>query len=484
MKKLPFAFILFFFLLFLPSEASSMTKEVSVLLEDKVQRCTLAAPKMQFIDSEGKKSVLSGTYTINKKAGAEIYVAGDIFRLPVKVISDHPVRFNGTAYAGIFVLRNSSAGFRVSNIIDIEEYLRGVIKAEMDPRWPIEAVKAQCVLARTFAVKAGGKHGEDDLCDTYHCQVYKGISAHDALADRAVKETSGLILRWNGNAANVYYHSDSGGMVTSTANVWGGDTPYLKPKAEPFAYSGRNTVWETTLSLSSLQSKLSANGIHVGNIISITPVERDETGRILKIEIRGSAGIKVITGHKFRNIAGTGTLKSTLFEFGSRSPYINEERGQFKQTPVNIKPLPVPAGKTLLRIDLSELPDDKEEKLIWMTKKGIFTTLELMEILSKPHEYDNYLEKGIARAEGKLPLPEQNPETSDPHVTGKEELPDIKYSPNLSMASATGKAAKVYGRGSGHGVGMSQWGAKAMAEKGWTFIQILGYYFPGTTVGQ
>ena len=108
-----------------------------------------------------------------------------------------------------------------------------------------------------------GKHGENDLCDGYHCQVYKGISGEDRIADRAIEETSGLILRWKGSPASVYYHSDSGGMVTSSGNVWGGQIPYLKPKAEPFAYSGPNTLWTIDLSMSFIQSRLANNGINI-----------------------------------------------------------------------------------------------------------------------------------------------------------------------------------------------------------------------------
>ncbi len=143
-----------------------------------------------------------------------------------------------------------------------------------------------------------------------------------------------------------------------------------------------------------------------------------------------------------------------------------------------------PAVTVPEKIDLSEMPEDKEEKLIWLTKKRVFTTLELMEILSKPNDYDLFIEKGIARAEGRLPMPEQRSEATDEDIVGTTVIPDIRYSPNLSMASANGQIVTIFGRGSGHGVGMSQWGAKTMAEKGWTFKQILEYYFPGTTIEQ
>ncbi|MGD9666316.1 MAG: SpoIID/LytB domain-containing protein [Synergistaceae bacterium] len=485
MKKLPLYFIVIFSLFFLPSEAYSVIKEVSVLLEKGASGGSLSGTGIKFTDSDGKESVLSGTVTIQKRGSGEISAGSNTFKMPLKAVSDSPMKYNGRAYRGCFLFKNSSNGFKVTNIVDLEQYLRGVVKAEMNPKWHIEAVKAQCILARTFAVRAGGKHGEDDLCDGYHCQVYKGISGEDRIADSAIEETSGLILRWRGSPASVYYHSDSGGMVTSSGNVWGGDIPYLEPKAEPFAYSGPNTIWEISLPMSFIESKLISNGINIGTIHSITPLKRDKSGRILKMEIIGTGGTKAISGYTFRNIIGADKVKSTLFEFGARSPYINEERGSLPLSPEPKKNNnKSPAVTVTEKTDLSEMPEDKEEKLIWLTKKRVFTTLELMEILSKPDYYDLFIEKGIARAEGRLPMPEQPSERTDEDPAETAGIPDIRYSPDLSMASASGQSVRIFGRGSGHGVGMSQWGAKTMAEKGWTFEQILEYYFPGTTIGQ
>ena len=493
LKKLPLFFICFFTLFFLPSEAYPVIKEVSVLLEHEASQGTISGVGMRMTDAGGAEAVLSGTHNIHKIGGTRISAGGRTFKMPLKISSENLMKYNGTSYSGTFILKNSANGFTVSNVTDLEEYLRGVIKAEMDPRWPFEALKAQVILARTFAVNAGGKHGDDDLCDSWHCQVYKGISAQDSIADRAVRETSGLILKWKERPASVYYHSDSGGMVTSSANVWGGDTPYLRPKAEPFPYSGRSTTWEAALSLSYIRSKLESCGINVGNIISITPLKRDETGRVLNMEIKGTAGSKIISGYKFRNTIGAGTIKSTLFEFGSRSPYINEERSQLLSAPVLEKAQnsPKDVETSEKTIDLSEMPEDKQEKIIWLTEKRVFTTLELMEMLSRPDDIDSCLEKGIARAEGRLPMPDLPGEvrgttTDDPGATEYKSLqiPEISYVPKLSMASASGRTVKIFGRGSGHGVGFSQIGAKTMAENGWNFTQILGYYFPGTTIGQ
>jgi len=467
LKKLPLFYILIFSVILLfPSESYPIAKEISVILDQGATNATLTGTTMRVVDANGKEAILSGTNTIQKRGNGELSAGNDLFRLPIKVISDLPMKYNDRAYRGSFIIKNLPNGFKVSNIVDLEIYLRGVIKPEMNPKWHVEALKAQCILARTFAVQACGKHGEDDLCSTYHCQVYKGIAAEDSAADRAIEETSGLILRWKGSTASVHYHSDSGGMVTSSKNVWGGETPYLKPKAEPFAYSGPNTLWETVVSMSFIESKLSSNGINIGTIDTITPLKRDESGRVLSMEIKGTAGRKVISGYTFRNLLGADKLKSTLFEFGARSNYINEERRSISAVPK----LPKNEKKIMTsvpeKIDLSEMPDDKEEKIIWLTKKKVFTTLELMEILSRPDDIDSYLEKGIARAEGGLPMPEQPISKEGESNAEKIKIQEIIYVPNLSMSSASGPTVRIFGRGSGHGVGLSQWGAKTMAEQG------------------
>lgn len=485
MKKLPLfsSLIIFAFLIF-PSESYPITKEISVILDQGATNATLSGTRMRLVDANGKDTILSGTNTIQKKSNGELLAWNELFKLPIKVISELPMKYNDKAFRGSFMIKNSPNGFKVSNIVDLELYLRGVIKPEMNPKWHVEALKAQCILARTFAVQACGKHGEDDLCSTYHCQVYKGIAAEDSAADRAIEETSGLILRWKGHPASVHYHSDSGGMVTSSKNVWGGETTYLKPKAEPYAYSGPNSVWESVITMSLIEAKLAGNGINIGTIDTITPLKRDETGRVLSMEIKGAMGGKVISGYAFRNLLGAEKLKSTLFEFGARSNYINEERGTISAVSILPKTEKRITSTVPEKIDLSDMPDDKEEKIIWLTKKNVFTTLELMEILSRPDDIDSYLEKGIARAEGRLPMPEQTISREKESMTEKNITQEMMYIPNLSMSSASGPTVRIFGRGSGHGVGLSQWGAKTMAEHGWSFKQILDYYFPGTTIGQ
>lgn len=141
--------------------------------------------------------------------------------------------YNGNSYRGIFVLRASRKGLVLVNILNLENYLKGVVPCEISPDKfnAYEALKAQAVAARTYAVKNLDKN-EDlgfDLCDTPVCQVYGGLSAEHPLSNRAVEETKGEAAFYKGQLINALYTSTCGGMTEDIENVFGGKAqPYLK----------------------------------------------------------------------------------------------------------------------------------------------------------------------------------------------------------------------------------------------------------------
>ena len=141
--------------------------------------------------------------------------------------------YNGVSYRGIFVLRASRKGLVLVNILNLENYLKGVVPGELSPDIfnAYEALKAQAVAARTYAVKNLGQN-EDlgfDLCDTPACQVYGGLSAERPLSSRAVEETKGEVASYKGKLINALYTSTCGGMTEDIENVFGGKAqPYLK----------------------------------------------------------------------------------------------------------------------------------------------------------------------------------------------------------------------------------------------------------------
>ena len=141
--------------------------------------------------------------------------------------------YKGTHYRGIFVLRASPKGLVLVNTLNLEDYLKGVVPEELSPELfhGYEALKAQAVAARTYAIKNLGLNRElgFDLCDTPKCQVYGGLSAEHAESNRAVEETNGEVALYKGKLINALYTSTCGGMTEDIENVFEGrPQPYLK----------------------------------------------------------------------------------------------------------------------------------------------------------------------------------------------------------------------------------------------------------------
>ena len=141
--------------------------------------------------------------------------------------------YKGTQYRGIFVLRASPKGLVLVNILNLENYLKGVVPEELSPDrfHGYEALKAQAVAARTYAIKNLGLNRDlgFDLCDTPKCQVYGGLSAEHAQSNRAVEETKGEVALYKGKLINALYTSTCGGMTEDIEKVFEGrPQPYLK----------------------------------------------------------------------------------------------------------------------------------------------------------------------------------------------------------------------------------------------------------------
>lgn len=488
MKKMRLKlFLTSFFLIILASPVLAVSGEIHVLL-GTTSNGVISGTSMTAL-AKDKSVSLSGSYHV-RLSGGKLRVGSQNLTMPVTLSASQPIKWNGKLYYGQITFSPASAGFSVGNRLDMEMYLCGVLSAEMHPAWHIEALKSQAVIARSYATRNKGSHGAFDLCATTHCQEYRGVTDNERTLSAAVVATKGLVLRHGGNLAATFYHSDSGGMVTRAGAVWNSDYPYLQPRAEPVLYTSPNTTWEISFPMSQVQSMLAAGGVSVGTVQSLTPTKRDESGRVEQLEVRGSSGTMVISGNKFRTIMGSTVVKSTLFEFGARSPYNPAVADVPNMQPNTASTLPRPAAVPTMTVpagvSLSQMPNDKNEQIVWMTQNRIFTTQELMEILSKPDMRDQYIEIGVARIKGEKEIPVVGSALVHPvmpqSAVGTAAVTYAK--PNLSMTPATGSTISLYGRGYGHGVGLSQWGAKAMAEAGWTFDRILMHYFPGTILAQ
>jgi stage II sporulation protein D len=162
-----------------------------------------------------------------------------------------PVRADASAYRGLLEVRRSGdAALTVVNVVNLEDYLRGVVPNELSPEaFPkIEALKAQAVAARTYALAHLGDFASRgyDLCATQSCQVYRGRSSEQELTDRAVAETRGVLATWRGRPINAYYTSTCGGHTEEGSAIFDDDEPYLHGVACLPERSARYTLHTTS----------------------------------------------------------------------------------------------------------------------------------------------------------------------------------------------------------------------------------------------
>lgn len=203
--------------------------------------------------------------------------------------------------------------------IKIEEYLRGVLPKEMSPSFHKEALKAQAVAARTFALRNRKRHKDKgyDLCNTNHCQLYGGLSDAHERTDWAIDETFGEVLVFNDKLIEASFHTDSGGMTENAVDVWGTDFPYLRAATE---VKTKTMPWTVKISLKDFSKKLAADKKNVGDVkfVKVTNLEigkitddRSASGRVKELTVIGSAAQIKLTGDDMRYILA---LKSTMFD--------------------------------------------------------------------------------------------------------------------------------------------------------------------------
>ena len=406
--------------------------------------------------ADGRRVALAGRADVVHQGGA-LYLRGETLPLPVRVEGEG-LRWGPTGYRGSLCLIPASRGFTVVNEVDLESYLRGVLKMEANPAWPQEALKAQAIIARTFAVKSQGRHRAQgfDLCALPHCQAYRGRNAEDPATDRAVAATRGQILVYGGVPASTFYHADSGGVTADASQVWGGRVSYLVSRGEPVSYTSPYSSWQTVLTAEQLERVLGKMGQNVGRVRSLRAASRDSGGRVVLLEVTGDRGTVRVKGHAFRMAAGSSLVKSTRFE-------IRGDQGGETPLPPNLPPQPV--------VPVSR-PSSQEDVLVQLTEQGVFSKEELMDMLLHPEKRKAYQDLGLSRKGEPNPVRPATP------------LPVTPASPRTAPTwnAAGGDRFVLEGRGWGHGVGLSQWGAKALAEQGWSCPRILEHYFPGTSL--
>jgi stage II sporulation protein D len=234
---------------------------------------------------------------------------------------------NGTRngrYRGALEVRAVGGRVQAIDAIDLEDYVRGVVSAESPAGWPAEALKAQAVAARTYAVTTNvgtTTDGIDQYADT-RSQMYKGVAAEFPTTDAAVAATHDEVVAQNGRPVTTYFFSTSGGHTENIEDSFIGALPrtWLKGVDDPFdAVSPRHNWGPFTFSQATVQTKL--KGLVRGSFRGITVLERGASPRIVRAEVDGTNGVTQVTGPQLRTRLG-------LFDTWASFTYISGSKKQ------------------------------------------------------------------------------------------------------------------------------------------------------------
>jgi len=222
---------------------------------------------------------------------------------------------SGTKYSGELEVWKGDKGLYVINDIPLEEYVKGVVAAEVGKNWDFEALKAQAVVARTYAVyqrlNSPGSMPYH-LTSTVLDQVYKGSNILPNIVT-AVDETRGEILTFGGKPIVAFYHSTSGGMTEDAAEVFGKDFPYLRPVKTNCELSPYY-MWEKIIPVAEIEKASELQGIKEISIASYTA-----SGRAKELKITLETGSATVLATELRKKLGWDRLPSTLITAISRN---------------------------------------------------------------------------------------------------------------------------------------------------------------------
>ncbi|ERN39946.1 spoIID/LytB domain protein [Rubidibacter lacunae KORDI 51-2] len=210
-------------------------------------------------------------------------------------------------YRGRVRLLGNASGVTAVNYVDIEAYLYSIVGAEMVASWPLEALRAQAVAARSYALyQRSQAHNQlFDIGTTTLTQVYRGVSSEATTTHQAADSTAGQVLTYDGTAILAAFHSSSGGHTEDVEDVWLTPLPYLRGVVD-YDQTSPEFQWTKTFSSGDLTRRIGG----VGNIQQFVPEQTTPRGRIVRAKIVGDLGTKQLSGEALRKALG---LKSTLF---------------------------------------------------------------------------------------------------------------------------------------------------------------------------
>ena len=289
------------------------TTDVRVLLVESAPATTIASTvPFTVLDRAGVvHKVPAGPLVLRPKLSlpsvdGPVRVPGPLVVRPGKKA---PLSLDGHAYRGRLEITVKGSFLRVVNFVKLEDYLQGVIAGEMPYRWPLEALKAQAVAARSYALASLVKGKPFDLYSDVRSQVYRGVEGETARTSEAVRATSGEVVIYGGRVATTYYFSTSGGRTASAADVFGTPVPYLLSRPDPYDEASPHHRWgPELLGARTLQSKLALDG-RVLDALGVPTA----SGRLRSLTVQTDQGPETVTAGLLRTSLG---LRSTWITVG------------------------------------------------------------------------------------------------------------------------------------------------------------------------
>ena len=236
---------------------------------------------------------------------------------PVSGLLEHGKR----RYRGDMMLIRGKQGITLINRIDLESYLKGVLPHEINHRWPIEALKAQAIAARSYAIvkMRENRNKAYDLDNSAYSQVYRGQLGEKPRTNDAVEQTRGLVLQYKGKTAVGFFHASCGGRTEASGHVWSTFIPYLRSRISPWCRGTRYHRWGVVLSRRLIRAKLGIREV----LVSVALLSRTPSGRVRRLVLRGKSGKKYYySGKLFRKKIGYNRLRSRWFRVRIRGPYL------------------------------------------------------------------------------------------------------------------------------------------------------------------
>jgi stage II sporulation protein D len=230
------------------------------------------------------------------------------FNAPLTATGPGPLSLAGLGgYRGSLEFRpNGSGGVYTVNVIGLDDYVRGVIAAEMPSTWGPQALDTQAVAARTYAITTDVSGTFYNLYPDTRSQMYRGVSAETPATDAAVAATAGQIVTYNGAPVVTYFSASSGGHTENIEDAWTGAnaSPWLRGVDDPYDGAGGDPYHRWTRQLSVTAAAKQLGRLLKGNLVGIRVTRHGASPRIMSAQVIGSKGSTTVTGAQIQSAFG------------------------------------------------------------------------------------------------------------------------------------------------------------------------------------